>query len=175
PEVVARHYEAAGLVDQAVTHYRRAGEQATARSAHEEAIGHLRRAIALLAELPAGAERDEGEVLLRLGIASGLGAARGVGHAEFGETYERAWALSDSAGDSVRRTVLGGLAIYHTVRGDPRQGAEWARQQLALSDETGDTDNLLVAHNQIAGAEYFLASSRRRSRMPRRRLRSTTV
>ncbi|HKB40980.1 MAG TPA: hypothetical protein VKD72_31420 [Gemmataceae bacterium] len=121
-----------------------------------QAIGHLRRAIALLAELPAGAERDEREVLLQIALGSSLAAARGIGHAETGETYERAWALSDSAGDSVRRTVLGGLAIYHTVRGDPRQGAEWARQQLALSDERGDTVHLLIGHSQIAGAECFL-------------------
>ena len=46
PEVVARHYEQAGLVAQASTHYQRAGERATRRSANEEAIGHLRRALA---------------------------------------------------------------------------------------------------------------------------------
>ena len=160
PEVVARHYEAAGLVDQAVTHYQRAGEQATARSAHEEAIGHLRRAIALLAELPAGAERDTREVLLQVALGSSLCAARGQGHAETGAAYERAWALSSSSTGTPeeRLTVLGGLAAFRTTRGDPRQGAEWARQQLALSAETGDTDHLLIAHMLMATAEHFMGT-----------------
>src|SRR5262249_12796796 len=37
PEVVARHAEAAGRSDDAITYYDRAGERAQARSAHEEA------------------------------------------------------------------------------------------------------------------------------------------
>ena len=47
PEVIARHYDQAGLAAQAIAHYQRAGERATQRSANEEAIGHLRRALAL--------------------------------------------------------------------------------------------------------------------------------
>jgi predicted ATPase len=47
PEVIARHYEQAGLVAQAIAHYQRAGERATQRSANEEAIDHLRRALGL--------------------------------------------------------------------------------------------------------------------------------
>src|SRR5262245_23940540 len=44
PELVARHAEAAGRRDDAITYYARAGEQAQTRSAHEEAIRQLRRA-----------------------------------------------------------------------------------------------------------------------------------
>jgi len=46
PEVIARHYDQAGVVAEAIAHYQRAGERATQRSANEEAIGHLRRALA---------------------------------------------------------------------------------------------------------------------------------
>src|SRR6476646_3601057 len=45
PEVVARHAEAAGRIDDAITHYGQAGERAQARSAYGEAIGQLRKAI----------------------------------------------------------------------------------------------------------------------------------
>jgi transcriptional regulator with XRE-family HTH domain len=50
PEVVARHAEAAGRSDDAITYYGRAGERAQMRSAHEEAIGQFRKAIVLLDE-----------------------------------------------------------------------------------------------------------------------------
>ena len=38
PEVIARHYDQAGLATQAIAHYQRAGERAAQRSANEEAI-----------------------------------------------------------------------------------------------------------------------------------------
>ena len=48
PELVARHAELAGRIGEAISHYQRAGEQAQARSAHEEALRHFRQALALL-------------------------------------------------------------------------------------------------------------------------------
>ena len=59
PEVVARHYDQAGLALPAIAHYQRAGERAAERSANEEAIGHLRRALALVGTLPETRERDQ--------------------------------------------------------------------------------------------------------------------
>jgi class 3 adenylate cyclase len=44
PEVLARHFTEAGLVDPAVVHWRNAGEQAVRRAAKQEAIEHFRRA-----------------------------------------------------------------------------------------------------------------------------------
>src|SRR5215470_13628229 len=82
PEVVARHAERAGRPDEAVTYYQRAGERAQARSAYEEAIGQLRRAIALLETRPAGVERDARELALQLALAGSLIAARGYARAE---------------------------------------------------------------------------------------------
>src|SRR6185369_15536361 len=58
PEVVARHAEAAGRSDDAITYYGRAGERAQARSAHEEAVVHLRHAIAIVATRPQNRDRD---------------------------------------------------------------------------------------------------------------------
>ena len=51
PEMVARHAEAANLGDEAVALYERAAEQAAARSAHEEALLQLRRALSVLGDL----------------------------------------------------------------------------------------------------------------------------
>src|SRR5262249_35125943 len=64
PEVAARHCEAAGRTDKAISYYQRAGEQAAARSAHEEAITHFRKGTTVLTTLPANPERDRREVHL---------------------------------------------------------------------------------------------------------------
>src|SRR5262249_57991177 len=58
PEVVARHAELAGRMDDAITYHQRAGEHAQARSAYKQAIGHLGYAISLLATRPEGGGRD---------------------------------------------------------------------------------------------------------------------
>ena len=42
PEVLARHYELAGRVEEAIAHYRRGAEDAARHSGHREAIEHLR-------------------------------------------------------------------------------------------------------------------------------------
>src|SRR5207248_319125 len=48
PELLAHHYTEAGLTEQAISYWKRAGERATARSANLEALGHLNRGLDLL-------------------------------------------------------------------------------------------------------------------------------
>ena len=52
PELVARHYTEAGLTEQAIPHWQRAGQQALQRSANPEAIQHLTRSLALFGHTP---------------------------------------------------------------------------------------------------------------------------
>ena len=50
PELLAHHYTEAGLTRQAVDYWYKAGQRAIERSAHLEAITHLRQGLALLAD-----------------------------------------------------------------------------------------------------------------------------
>src|SRR5262249_39296806 len=52
PEFLAHHYTEAGLTGQAVAYWYKAGQKASERSAHMEAIAHLRQGLALLQTLP---------------------------------------------------------------------------------------------------------------------------
>ncbi len=52
PELLAHHYTAAGCTEQAVAYWQRAGEHASDRSAHLEAISHFTTGIELLKTLP---------------------------------------------------------------------------------------------------------------------------
>src|SRR5262249_47180123 len=47
PEIVARHFTEAGLVDSAINYWLRAGNLALSRSANAEAVKHLRQGIEL--------------------------------------------------------------------------------------------------------------------------------
>src|SRR5262245_25904955 len=48
PELLAQHYTEAGLTEKAVHYWHRAGQKAIERSAHVEAISHLRTGLELL-------------------------------------------------------------------------------------------------------------------------------
>lgn len=52
PEVLAHHYTEAGLNEQAIPYWQRAGEHAAARSAHREAVAHCTRGLEVLTLLP---------------------------------------------------------------------------------------------------------------------------
>ncbi len=147
PEVVARHYEQAGLVAQASVHYQRAGERATQRSANEEAIGHLRRALALVATLPETRERHQRELGLQMAIGAPLVAARGWSHPENEQTYARARQLASQIGESPELPrVLAGMAAAYFNKGDLATSAEVTQEALAAAGRTGDAFDLLSAH-----------------------------
>jgi class 3 adenylate cyclase/tetratricopeptide (TPR) repeat protein len=156
PELVARHAEAAGRSDDAITYYGRAGERAQARSAHEEAIGQLRKAIVLLETRPAGAERDERELSLQLALGASVQATRGYSHHETEAAYERAAGLAAAVGDAaslgMTRTHL--AALYYT-RGEVERGRALAAEVLALAEARGDREQALLAHTHVAVPEYY--------------------
>jgi class 3 adenylate cyclase/predicted ATPase len=150
-EVVARHYEQAGLIAQAVEHYRGAGERATQRSAYEEAISHLRRALTLVATLPETRERHGMELGLQMAIGAPLIAARGISHPDNEQAYARARELASQVGDSPELPrVLAGMADAYLVKGNLATAAEVAQDALAAAERTGDAFDLLSAHYEVA-------------------------
>src|SRR5215475_10773391 len=61
-EELARHYTEAGLTEQAVHYWHTAGQRASERSAHVEAISHLRTGLELVQTLPETPDRVQREV-----------------------------------------------------------------------------------------------------------------
>jgi len=156
PEAVARHAEAAGRGDDAITYYGRAGERAQARSAHGEAIGQLRKAIVLLETQPAGAERDARELSLQLARGASLIAARGYSHPETAAAYERAAVLGAAAGDAARLGVARtGLAICYNSRGEIERGRTLAAEVLAAAEARGDREQELFGNTNVGVPEHF--------------------
>jgi len=150
PEVVARHAEAAGRIDEAIAHYQRAGERAQVRSAHAEAILQLRHAIDLLATHPETAERDRREVKLQLALGVSLIAARGYAHAETEGAYERAGTLAERCGDPRRLGFARiGLASFYLVRGEVERGRALAAKVLAEAEARGDAELELVGRGLV--------------------------
>src|SRR5256712_11349794 len=68
PELLAHHYTEAGLTEQAIPYWQRAGQQASDRSAHLEAISHLTTGIELLKTLSDTPERTQHALTLHIAL-----------------------------------------------------------------------------------------------------------
>ncbi len=64
PEKIARHCEAGGLTDEAISYYQYAATLATKRYENSEAVAYLNRGFHLVGMLREGADRDERELEL---------------------------------------------------------------------------------------------------------------
>src|SRR6058998_883665 len=76
PELLAHHYTEAGLIAQAVGYWQKAGQSAVQRSAHVEAIAHLRQGLALLKTLPETPQRLQREVDILIALGASLIATK---------------------------------------------------------------------------------------------------
>ena len=69
PELLAHHFAEAGLTENAIAYWLKAGQRSRERSAFCEAIGHLTKGLALLDTLEASRSRDDWELPLLTTLA----------------------------------------------------------------------------------------------------------
>jgi class 3 adenylate cyclase/tetratricopeptide (TPR) repeat protein len=156
PELAARHAEAAGMVDDAITWYEQASEQATARSEHEEALLHLARALELLASEPESIERDQREISLQQMLAVELFVARGYSVPEAIAALERVRELAQSCDDtrSHAGAVIGlGLAAYTST--DFERGEALVVEGFTIAERAGAVAHMVAALGTYALTVFF--------------------
>jgi predicted ATPase len=151
PEVLAHHCTEAGLTEQAVQYWRRAGERALERSANPEAIAHLTRGIRLLDSLPQSRQRDEQELVFQAALVAPLWTSCGFGSAEAERASRRALELCErTAPDTAAHfRALYGLAYAYLIRGDLRRARPLAEQMLDLAERLQDLELLAYAHFEM--------------------------
>jgi class 3 adenylate cyclase/predicted ATPase len=118
PELLAHHYTDAGLIEQAIPYWQRAGQQALQRSANLEAVQHLTTGLRLLATLPEAPARAQQDLDLLTALGPALIAAKGRGAPEVEQIYVRARALCVQLGETpLLFPVLRGLWQFYLARG----------------------------------------------------------
>jgi class 3 adenylate cyclase/predicted ATPase len=162
PELLARHYTEAGLIEKAVSFWRTAGQRSLARSALVEGAEQLKRALDQIATLPATPDLHGEEIKLHVAFANALALTGNfVGGKEH---YDRALAIYDPAKHrpvttrsgrdvgvsllSSRASCLYNLGYHAASRNDAERAVKNAR-------ETGQAATLLDPLQQ-AGFLYTL-------------------
>lgn len=147
PELLAHHLTEAGLAAEAAVAWLDAGDHGLKRSAYLEAIGHLRRGLAVAATLPASPERDRVETRLNNALGQSWHTVHGP-TAEVEASYTRARDLSEATGDQrqwVRASY--GLWFCHNWRMEHAAARRSAEELLARVASSGDSALVLQAHH----------------------------
>ena len=144
PEVIVHHFTVAGLDDLAIEWWGKAGDQALRRSAFQEAIAHLGKAIAM-ADKAAGVS-GQGQKL-HIAYGNALIAARGYGAAETAAAFARARELASGAENPADQlSVYYGLWAGHILRGELEAMREVSSTALELADRCPGTREASIAH-----------------------------
>jgi predicted ATPase len=157
PELLAHHYTEAGLNEQAVDYWYKAGQKAIERSAYVEVIRHLQRGLEVLTMLPESSERARRELHMRTTLGRILMLTKGHGAPEAEHTLVRARALCQQIGDyDELLPVLNGLWIITLVRAQLHQARALAEEGLRLVQDRPDPVLLSRAHDVLGETSFFL-------------------
>jgi tetratricopeptide (TPR) repeat protein len=155
PALMAQHCAEAGLNEQAIVYWHKAGQQAAARSAMTEAVAQLQKGLDQLASLPDNSRREALELNLQITLGPALIATRGYSSAEAGDTFARASTLAEQLGRSdYDVALLYGLSGYHLVRSEYRLALPLAERMQQIGDERSDAATILQARWMRAMIQY---------------------
>jgi predicted ATPase len=163
PEALAHHFTQAGLTDAAIEWWGKAGEQALRRSAFQEAISHLGKAIEMADKsagaTPQTATPESARVKLQTSFGNALIAARGHGAPETTAAFARAQELAAALDDRMDRlSAHYGLWTGSFSRGEASPMRAIA--EVVLRDIEGKPPSLeaAVAHRLAGLTEWYLGN-----------------
>jgi DNA-binding response OmpR family regulator/class 3 adenylate cyclase/predicted ATPase len=165
PAILAHHYSEAGLDDLAIEWWGKAGDQALRRSAFQEAISHLGKAIAMADKAAGGKVASVSGQRGKLQVAFGnaLIAARGYAAPETTEAFAKAREAAGENAARERQSADYGLWAGSFVRGDLPSMRGHSAAFLSDVETRPDSPEAGVAH-RTAGMTHWFAGEYREGR-----------
>jgi predicted ATPase len=163
PELLARHFAEAGLIEKAALLWGKAGQRSLARSALVEAAGQLARALDQIAALPATPSLRREEIRLQVGLVHALTHIKGYASPETKASLERAHSLIERAevfGEPPEDpllifSILFGFCVASFNASNGHVMRELAAQFLALAQKQRATAPLMIGHRITAISLMF--------------------
>jgi predicted ATPase len=158
PEAIAHHFTEAGLDDLAIEWWGRAGDQALRRSAFQEAIAHLGKAIAMADKAAEGAPTATARA--RLKLQTNLGRAvmwsKGFGSEETQAAYARARELAAKVDDPAERfAIYYGQWVSTVMRSGFAAGQDISQILLDEAVSTALAPEIATAHRAIGLTQWI--------------------
>jgi class 3 adenylate cyclase/tetratricopeptide (TPR) repeat protein len=156
PEIVARHFTEAGLVDPAIDYWLKAGHLALSRSANAEAVKHLGQGIELTQSQAPTGERLRKELDFYLALGPAMAATEGYATPETLRVFSRARdLLGDRGTPTEQMTVLWGVYLAHSMRGENIAARDVAHRCLALA-AGHEHPGMLALANRFMGQTLWM-------------------
>jgi class 3 adenylate cyclase/tetratricopeptide (TPR) repeat protein len=154
---LAHHYTRSGNTPKAIDYLQLAGQQAVQRSANNEAIHHLTRALELLKTAPDTDERATRELALQTAVGPAWMAVKGYAAPEVERAYTRARELCEQTGETRQLfTVLRGFWIVRILRAELKTARDLGEQLLRLAESARDPALLVEAHYTLGETLFCL-------------------
>ena len=155
PEVLARHYTEAGLIEKSAGLWGKAGQRSLARSALVEAVEQLSRAHIQMATLPDTPASHREQIKLQVALANALMHVKGYGAPESRDALEKARSLIERA-EAQGETLDDPLVLFSVLYGSWVANSiafvngnlvrDIAAQFLGLAERRGTTAPLMIGH-----------------------------
>ena len=155
-EEIAHHYMAGEQFDRAFGCYFEAGQLAIGRSAHHEAIGHLRSALAALQKLPPSPERDQRELGVQSALAVSLGVVQGQSAHEVEACWNRVLKLAETIG--APGEIYFGLWNFYASRGQLTKARALGQERLDFGTASNDVPALFLGLYTTAASDMFMGN-----------------
>ena len=153
PEVLAYHLTEAGAVPEAVGAWLRAGVAAGRRSAHVEAVEHLRNGLGLLDRVPDPAARRQFELNLQASLMGSLQSAQSATVPELEACCERGLQLCEESGaEPMVFPFAFGQFTFVNCRGRSSEAISLARQFIARAEQGGFESERVIGYRMLGYA-----------------------
>ena len=159
PELLAQHYTAAGLSEQAIPYWQRAGQHASERSANLEAISHFTTGIELLKTLPVTPAHTQQALTLHIALGAALQMVKGPAAPEVEHAYTQAYALCQQVGETPELApILFGLWRFYLGRPQLHTAREIGETLLRLAQQAHDTALSVAAYYTLGLTWLYLGA-----------------
>jgi class 3 adenylate cyclase/predicted ATPase len=163
PELLARHYNQAGLIEKAASLWGKAGQRSLERSALVEAVAQLSRALDQSATLPASTALRREQIKLQIALTNALMHTKGYTASETKASLDQARSLieqADGLGERLEDPLLPFSALFavwvnSAVAFEAGTTLGHANHLLALAEELGETAPLVIAHRAMGQTSAF--------------------
>ena len=157
PELLAHHFTQAGLTEDAIEWWGKAGQRSLERSALIEAVVQFTRALEQIAALPPTPALRREQIKLQVGLANTLYHTKGIATAETKAAFddaramiERAEALGEPPEDPLLLySVLYGFFIQKFVSFDGDAARALATQFLTFAEQQNATASIMIGHRLL--------------------------
>ena len=150
PEIVAYHYTQARSYEKALHYWYEAGKQSAARSAHNEAVGHLKQGLKLLPNIDDPRLRAKSELQLQTSLGNSLRTTKGWSTEGVKQAYTRAFQLCKESGfDEHTVPAVFGLFAWNLVRSLLGEAQALSEHLLNTAAKMSDPAYKVIAHQAL--------------------------